>query len=205
MKKYLFILMFTGICFSEHPDSTLAAIQYNMEYITSAAEKFDIQSQILCAIIFTERTLNYDWKDKALDNILARTGQNSSIGFCQVKLKTAYWIEKVLTDTSNSLYPGTTYRNHLELSTNPASLMAKLQKDSLNILYAAAFIRISCHFWEKSGFPIADQPDIIGTLYSTGLYDRSGCIRKPNENPQANFFGKCVRKNISAFINSNEK
>jgi len=72
--------------------------------------------------------------------------------------------------------------------------MQKLENDSLNILYAAAFVRIAISYWDKSGFPIDNKADILGTLYSTGLFKRDGNIRIPNKNPKANEFGKRVEK-----------
>ena len=131
---------------------------------------------------------------EAMDNILAEAGLNSSIGFCQVKLKTAYWIEVQLNDTSATYFPNRKYKGKLSLSNSPSEIMQKLENDSLNILYAAAFVRIAISYWDKSGFPIDNKADILGTLYSTGLFKRDGNIRIPNKNPKANEFGKRVEK-----------
>ena len=53
--------------------------------------------------------------------------------------------------------------------------------------------------WEKFGYPINNKLEIIGTLYSTGLFYRDGTERKPNSNPKANEFGEKVKKYISIF------
>jgi len=67
--------------------------------IASASEKFDVNPAYLSAIIYTERTKNFDWTDEAFDEVIARVGQNSSLGFAQVKMKTAYFIEKQLSQS----------------------------------------------------------------------------------------------------------
>jgi hypothetical protein len=88
MKKIivlLALLLITG--YGEEPDSTLIKIRTKHALIETAAQIFDINPNLLEAIIYVERVNNFDWKDEALDIILAKTGQNSSIGFCQVKIK----------------------------------------------------------------------------------------------------------------------
>ena len=78
------------------------------------------------------------------------------------------------------------------MSKSPKEIITKLQNDSLNILYAAAYIKIIQTRWQNDGFPIDDRADILGTLYSTGLFYRDGTERKPNKNPKSNWFGKLV-------------
>jgi hypothetical protein len=163
-------------------------------YSGKAGQLFGVDARTLGAIVYVERNLNYDWKDRALDLLLAGRGYNSSIGFCQVKLKTAYWIEKQLADSSSMFYPGEAYRHILPASKSPKELIARLSNDSLNIHYAAAYLCIIQSYWQRAGFPIADRPDILGTLYSTGLYRRNGELRLPHAHPKPNFFGEEVLK-----------
>ena len=59
--------------------------------------------------------------------------------------------------------------------------------------------------WEKSGYPIENRPEILGTLYSTGLFYRNGKERKPNSNPTANKFGNLVKQNLSKFTHIKNK
>jgi len=49
-------------------------LQQRAELIELASKTFGINSKILTAIIFTERTLNFTWEDDAMDNILAEAG-----------------------------------------------------------------------------------------------------------------------------------
>ncbi|MBU1680528.1 MAG: hypothetical protein KJ799_08585 [Bacteroidetes bacterium] len=175
---------------AENPDTAIVKLKTHKNLILSAAEKFEINWKNLSAIIYVERTKNYDWSDDALDGLFAVSGLNSSIGFCQVKLKTAYWIELQLNDSTTKHYPGRKYEGLLHVSSSPAELLQKLQVDSLNILYAAAYVCIMQKRWRKAGFSIDEKPDILGTLYSTGLFYRDGKERIPNSAPKANNFGK---------------
>jgi hypothetical protein len=151
------------------------------------------------AIVYVERISNFDWKDKALDILLANSGHNSSIGFCQVKLKTAYWVEVQLNDSSSIYWPGKEYANILSVSQSPKELIAKLENDSLNIMYAAAYFRIIQSRWERAGHSINDRADILGTLYSTGIFNPDGTERLPRTNPEANMFGRKVKKALPLF------
>jgi len=60
------------------------------------------------------------------------------------------------------------------------------------------FIHIKCTL-QIEGFSIDDKPEIIGTLYSTGLFYRNGSERKPRENPDVNEFGEKVKNAVSLF------
>ena len=184
------LFLFPLFLFSENSDSAIFVIEKNSKYFNKSANVFDINSAYLKSIVYVERTLNYDWSDQVFDVFFAQSGRNSSIGFCQVKLKTAYWIEKQLNDSTSSFYPGEKYYKKLKLSNSPQEIISKLNNDSLNILYAAAYIRIIQSLWEKSGFPINNRIDILATLYSTGIFQSDGNLRKPHKNPKANRFGK---------------
>ncbi len=204
--KMLIPVIFCGLCLfcasinAEPPDSALAKIGTNKILIESSTEKFHINPSYLAAIIFTERTLNYDWKDDALDVLLAKAGRNSSIGFTQVKLKTAYWIERQLDDSLSVFFPGGKYTGIVPVSKSPVELLTKLQNDSLNILYAAAYLRIIQSRWAKAGFTIAGKPEIIGTLYSIGFFKPDGTERIPHASPVANAFGRKVSASLAVII-----
>lgn len=201
MKKFCLIFIFAISSFvsAEDFNSAINQIVAKTTQIKHAAKLCNINPDLLSAVILTERTLNYDWKDEALDIPLAKSGYNSSVGFCQVKLKTAYWIERTLDDSLSAFYPGRSYQNILPVSASVSKLISRLQNDSLNFLYAAAYLRIIMSFWEESGFPIDERPEISGTLYSIGPFLSDGKIRKPHGSPRPNFFGKKVKQNIKFF------
>jgi len=185
--------------FAESSATTLARIQEKFQLIERAAEKLEITPKYLAAIIYTERTLNYDWTDETFDVIIAKRGLNSSIGFCQLKLKTAYFIERQFNEITSVFYPGKKFANLLQISQIPQELIDKLVNDSSNILYAAAYLRMMQTRWEKAGFPINDRPDILGTLYSTGLFYNDGTERQPNAHPKPNTFGIKVLESVKLF------
>ncbi len=203
MTKFLVILLVVLFILKEstveYPDSTLIKIKSKDQLIKDASKTFDIDEEILSSIIYVERKNNYNWEDDAMDVYLAEIGVNSSIGFCQVKLKTAYWIEAQLNDTASIYFPAKKYYNLLELSKSSQEIINKLTNDSLNINYAAAYLRIMLSRWESEGFPIDSKPEILGTLYSTGLFYKNGKERKPNKNPKENWFGSQVKEHLSRF------
>ncbi len=195
MKTIIILLLFFSISiYAENPDSTKAKIISQKTSILKASHIFDINPIFLAAIIFVERSHNFTWADIALDELIAKRGYNSSVGFCQVKNKTAYWIEVQLNDSLSTYHPGGKYFGLLKLSKSPNELLSKLSNDSLNINYAAAYLRIIQNHWEQAGFSIDKKPGIIGTLYSIGMFSKNGEVRKPHVNPTANWFGKEVLK-----------
>ena len=188
------------ILFAEHPDSTLMKIDEQKANIENAAKTFNINPDYLRAIIYVERTNNYNWQDEYFDDYLAKKGQNSSIGFCQVKMKTAYWIECQLADSLSEFYPGKKYRCVLSVSKSPQEIIDKLKDVRTNLCYASAYLRIIQSYWESKGYSINDRVDIIATIYSYGIYCRStGEPINPNADPKPNWFGEQALKIYSLF------
>ena len=87
----------------------------------------------------------------------------------------------------------------LKVHKNPYRLIDDLQNDSLNILYAAAYLRIIQSYWKKAGYSIDERPEIIGSLYQLGLFHKNGETREPHFNPKANTFGKKTLDSIHLF------
>lgn len=176
---------------AEDPDTILVKFQEQSVNIEYASKTFDIDPSKLKAITYVERKNNYDWRDEYFDDYLAKKGQNSSIGFCQVKMKTAYWIECQLADSLSEFYPGKKYESVLPISQSPQEIIDKLMNDRLNLLYASAYMRIIQSYWESKGYSINDRVDIIATIFSYGMFSReTGEPLTPNGDPQPNWFGK---------------
>jgi len=194
------LLFFPKLSYAEASEITLQQLKKNQILIENAAHKFTVNPLYLSAIIYVERILNYNQVDDSLDITLAKIGYNSSIGFAQVKLKTAYFIERQLHKPTSLFYPGGIYENFLQVSRNPSDLIEKLRDDASNILYASAYLRLMQSRWEKAGFPIDQRPDILGTLYSTGLFNDDGTERQPHMNPKPNRFGKIVMEVLKTGI-----
>jgi len=190
-KIFACFLLVISFLHAEHPDTTMLRLAGQSKNITYASTAFDIDPLKLQSIIYVERTNNYDWRDKYFDVHLAQKGMNSSIGFCQVKMKTAYWIECQLADSSSEFYPGKSYENILSVSQSPQEIIDKLKDDGTNLLYAAAYMRIIQSYWESKGYPIDDRVDIIATIFSYGIFSReTGEPLKPHANPKPNRFGE---------------
>jgi len=198
---FLIVIFISTQLFAESHNETYSKIMERKQLIFTASKLFDINPQYLATVIYTERTKNYDWTDEAFDEIIAKTGQNSSMGFSQVKIKTAYFIEKQITDSVSAFFCGKKYEHILMLSKSPFKLIQKLKTDSLNILYAAAYLRIIQTFWSNKGYPIDNKPDIIGSLYQLGLFHSDGKVREPHFNPKANEFGEKVKESLIIFNN----
>lgn len=190
IKSLIIILSIFPFLHAEHPDTTLAKLKDQKSNIEHASKTFDINPDFLKAIIYVERTNNYNWQDEYFDDYLAKKGKNSSIGFCQVKMKTAYWIECQLVDSLSEFYPGKKYEGILQVSQSPQEIIDKLEDNRTNLLYAAAYMRIIQSYWESKSFSIDDRVDIIATIFSYGMFSRStGEPLKPNADPKPNWFG----------------
>ena len=166
--------------------STQNDIYSREKYISTAAKSFHIKPRILATIIFTERYLNYTFVDKELDFLLLDFGINASVGFAQVKPKTAKWIEKQLHNPNEKGYLGKDCSLKLPISRRESQLNTKLRSDSLNIMYAAAYIAIFIKMWEKVGKNISNNIAVLATLYSHGYINP--------EKLKVNSFGKNAYK-----------
>lgn len=191
LRIFACFLLVTGFLFAEHQDSTLVKLEEQSANIDYASKTFEIDPSKLKAITYVERTNNYNWQDEYFDDYLAKKGQNSSIGFCQVKMKTAYWIECQLADSTSEFYPSKKYEDILLISQSPQEIINKLEDDRTNLLYASAYMRIIQSYWESKGYSIDDRVDIIATIFSYGIFSRAtGEPLKPNADPKPNWFGK---------------
>lgn len=181
---------------AEEPQISFEKIQKLKYHIMKASEIFEINASILASIIYSERTLNFNWDDEVFVEYLAEIGYNSSIGFCQIKIKTAFFIEmKMNQDKENKAK----YGSHIKLSKTKKDLIEKLYIDSINITYAAAYVKLIEDYWSKKKFPIRNKPEIIGTLYSIGLFNKYGIFRAPHFFPKPNLFGEKVLESIHNF------
>jgi len=176
----------------EDSAKVVALLDHQGSLIKEAAELYGVKPRILTAVIYAERLLNYNWQDDALDELLAVSGYNSSIGFCQIKLKTAYWIQKNLQDERSPYYLGKGVAERFPVSRSTDELIDKLKDDRTNIEYAAAYLAMFQRRWKRAGIDMAGRPEILGTLYSTGPYRSDSSERQPHAHPLPNRFGNVV-------------
>jgi hypothetical protein len=149
--------------------------QQNKSLIFSAAKKFNIDQNILGAILIDE-IARFGPFEKITDLVKAEVvGLNASAGVAQVKI-----------DTANDLIKKGIYNpnpDDLKLpfkkmnNANRVHLYKYLVQPKHSIFFAAAFIRYVLDFWSPY-IDLSKRPEIIGTLYSQGY-------GKPKVNPQS--------------------
>ncbi len=175
-------------------------------FIHSAAILTGISSRIITSVLYAERFLNFNWEDAVLDNVLAYSGYNSSVGFGQIKISTAFWIEQEIRDKSSKYYLGVSMASAIQQSKSRDELIKKVINDSINILYCAAYISMIQKRWKNAGTFLNknNETGILGTLYSLGIVNANGEERKPHNNPQMNKFGVIAQNFFDSFIFAGE-
>lgn len=183
----LFILL-TGLL-AQEDDVTFQELVEHRNLIIKHSELFHVQPRIVAAVIYAERVLNVNWRDTYLDKLMALNRLNSSIGFCQIKLNTARWIENNLNDANSKYFLGDSIAAFFPESIYLDKLIERLDDPSLNIMYAVAYLAMFQRRWAREGVDISSRPDILGTLYSLGPFKTSGEERIPHPDPVPNRFG----------------
>jgi hypothetical protein len=115
-----------------------------------------------------------------------------SWGVMGMKEATAIQVENNLKDPTSPYYPGPQYAHLLDFpitaTTTDASSSISEQRFArmtdqhnhyYNYLYAGLAIKELETQWQNAGFPIANRPDILATLYNIGFEHST-----PNANPQ---------------------
>jgi hypothetical protein len=109
-----------------------------------------------------------------------------SLGVTGIKQETARQIEQHATDPASPFYPGPAYSPLIAYADGvdrDAELYRRLTDADdhyYSYLYTALYLGEVTAQWERAGFPVADRPDILITLFNIG-FDRSN----PNANPSA--------------------
>ena len=197
---YFFILVFSFLTAGEKEERVLNKLIARKEIIHSTARSVGISPRIVASVIYAERLLNYNWDDAILDDVLAKSGYNSSIGFGQVKLNTAFWIEEELHNPAGKYYLGKEIASQFKRSSSRNELAEKLIKDSSNIYYAAAYIAMIKQSWKSVYlFRLENEAGILATLYSLGINVANGTERLPHPNPKMNDFGRTAQDFFDSF------
>ena len=164
----------------------------NAQFINDAACRFGVHSRLVAGVIFVEQVMNVSWVDRALDATFAGYGFNTSIGIGQVKIETAEWVESVLRDSTCEYFLNDSSSRVFPTQGSRDDMIKRLSEPKWNTLYVAATIAVIIKRWSVAGFPIDHRPDIIGTLYSTGVWEDEQEKKKPHANPIPNGFGRIV-------------
>lgn len=155
------------------------AIRKDQATIHRAAADAGVPARLIVAnlvaeqlrLFFTEREAFKKWFYPL--KILGPQSQ-FSWGVMGMKEDTAIQVERHLTDSTSPFYLGPEYEHLLAFSTpDPKSERYERMTDQHNhyysYLYAGLYLRQLMVQWERAGFPIAERPEILSTLYNIGF------------------------------------
>ena len=169
-------------------------IKSNSENIKTAAEKYNVNPKMVATAIYTEHRLNVDKLD-TLTDWLALMYVDMSVGLGQVKMSTAYLLEKSGYISSSNILQE--YVNDCDLVN--VNRYVRLCNDKSNSEYVAAYLRLIIDEWEDEYPQISEDPAILMTLYNIG-------VRTPHSDPKANYFGEKALEyyeNINSLLEGN--
>lgn len=158
--------------------------------IKQAAKNAGVPARLIAAQLVVEQLRLYHSDRELFKTIFAPLkilGNQSqfSWGVMGIKQETAIEIESDLKDASSPFYPGKSYENLLDFKTkdHDTERFKRIVKEDdryYSYLYASLYIKEILAQWKKAGFPIADRPEIISTLYNIGFEHSI-----PKVNPQS--------------------
>lgn len=202
MTRFILSLIIIFLHAQEKEIRVLEELAERNEFIIQAAKAVNISPRIVAGVIYAERLRNFHWNDEILDDVLAQSGYNSSIGFAQIKVNTAFWIEEQLHTPSGKYFLGETIRSQFPRSRSREELIARLMNDSINIRYCAAYLAMVKKRWSDAGYflTLASEAGLLATLYSLGIIKPNGEERLPRPNSSVNEFGNTAQKFYDGFM-----
>lgn len=164
------------------------AVAKDKNLIDSAASVTGVEPRLIVALLVGEQIRLFNSNREAYKKWIGplkilSVETTFSLGVTGIKVPTAQKIEKNLKDSTSVFYLGKTYEHLLDFQTKNIQQerfkrLTSYQNHYYSYLYAALNVKQINVQWEKSGFPIADRPEILATLYNIG-YEAS----IPKENP----------------------
>jgi len=152
--------------FGNHSETTtplLRLLLSNKTYIDSYCEYYGVDPRLYVSVIYGERVNNVSEVD-SLDAIRAALGFNPSIGFGQLRISTADWIERYHAD---SLY--------ISRSKCRKELVSKTATDSTNILHSVKYVQlISDALRSTPGLDTLRRVNLIASYYGRGIDEGKG-------------------------------
>ena len=125
-------------------------------YIKTECIRLGIKPRVYISIIYGELKNNFNEWDR-FDNFRAKIGMDPSVGFAQIKISTAEWIE--------DKYSGNKF---IYKSNTHDELVHKLINDSTNTLYSVFYIKL---IMDKLIFKFKREPTIklLASYYGSGI------------------------------------
>ena len=165
------------------------AVEKDHALIDSVAELTGVESRLIVSVLVGEQIRLFNSNREAYKKWIAplkilSVETKFSFGVTGIKEHTAIAIEQLLKNSSSVYYLGKQYEHLLDFKTSnhQAERMSRLtsyRNHFYSYMYAALFMKQVMVQWEKSGFSIADRPEILATLFNVG-YIQS----KPKKNPR---------------------
>ncbi len=158
--------------------------------IKSAAQKYGVSTTAIAGAIVAENSLNVGLKDQVQTWLASRLnitslpgGKAFSFGLGQIKMPSAMSAEKYIADKE-----GRAPRTEKEMTTELSSPFGSIRT-------AAMILRQVQDDYKAVGFDIANQPEILTTLYNLGESEvRAKKAKDSGLAPQMNYFGLFVKK-----------
>jgi hypothetical protein len=201
MFRFFFVLILSFFHSQEKEMRVLQELTEKKEIIMQAANAMNISPRIIAGVIYAERLRNYHWDDAILDDVLAKSGYNSSVGFAQIKINTAFWIEEQLHNPAGKYYLGKDTQQLNPRSRSREELISRLITDSINIRYCAVYLAMIKNRWSDMGyfFTPSNEAGLLATLFSLGIIKSNGEERLPHANSQMNEFGRTAQQFFDSF------
>jgi hypothetical protein len=172
------------------------AVTKDKRYIDSAAAACGVEARIIvsCLVgeqvrLFNSRREKFKGFIQPLKTLALET--NMSYGVTGIKESTAMKIERYLKDPTSPYYLGadhehllnydsvTNYKNGLnDTMSVRLQRLVQFKNHYYSYLYAGIFVKQIKTQWENAGYPIADRPEILASLFNLG-YQKS----QPKRNP----------------------
>ena len=166
------------------------AIYKDREAIYKASALFDVKPRLIVSILVVEQLRLYNDNREIFKTVFAPLrllGIQSqySWGVLGIKQETAITIEHNLVTPSSPFYPGKRYEHLLDFATNNQNeerydRLTEKHDRFYSYLYGAAIIKELESQWQKSGYDISKQPEIIATLFNIGF-----AHSQPNPSPHS--------------------
>lgn len=108
----------------------MGRIAEQQEIIKKYCHQFNVSPRMYVSILFSELYNNLNFYDE-FDEVRANIGFDPSIGFSQIRVSTAFWIEN-----------NYTVRDIITKSRTKKELIAKLVDDNVNIAYSVFYVSL---------------------------------------------------------------
>ncbi len=164
------------------------AVAKDKPLIDSVANLTNVEPRLIVAVLVGEQIRLFNSDREAYKRWIGPLKVLSvesifSLGVTGIKVATAQTIERNLKDRNSVFYLGKRYENLLDFQTNTYDVerfkrLTDFKNHFYSYLYAALNIKQIKVQWERAGFPIADRPEILATLYNVGFE-----VSVPKANP----------------------